>query len=89
MPAKYISSLRRTLALYGAFAVTGPDSTAVAQESTTGALLETVIVTASRAPSAGQVLPTAWSALDQTTIERIAPQHSNQVFNRIAGSWVS
>ncbi|GIR69521.1 MAG: hypothetical protein CM15mP74_07720 [Halieaceae bacterium] len=35
------------------------------------------------------MLPTAWSALDQTTIERIAPQHSNQVFNRIAGSWVS
>ena len=89
MAAKYISSLRRTLTLCCAFAVTGPDSTAVAQESTTGALLETVIVTASRAPSAGQVLPTAWSALDQTSIERIAPQHSNQVFNRIAGSWVS
>ena len=89
MPAKYISSLRRSLALCGAFAVTGPDSTALAQESTTDGLLETVIVTASRVPSAGQVLPTAWSALDQTTIERIAPQHSNQVFNRISGSWVS
>ena len=89
MPAKYISSLRRTLALCGALAVMGPDSAALAQESTTDGLLETVIVTASRVPSAGQVLPTAWSALDQTTIERIAPQHSNQVFNRIAGSWVS
>ena len=40
-------------------------------------------------PRLAKVLPTAWSALDQTTIERIAPQHSNQVFNRIAGSWVS
>ena len=89
MPAKYISSLRRTLALCGALAVMGPDSAALAQESTTEGLLETVIVTASRVPSAGQVLPTAWSALDQTSIERIAPQHSNQVFNRIAGSWVS
>ncbi|MFL2501332.1 MAG: TonB-dependent receptor [Luminiphilus sp.] len=89
MPAKYISSLQRTLAFCGALAVTGPDSAALAQESTTEGLLETVIVTASRVPSAGQVLPTAWSALDQTTIERIAPQHSNQVFNRIAGSWVS
>ena len=54
MPAKYISSLRRTLALCGALAVTGPDSAALAQESTTEDLLETVIVTASRVPASAR-----------------------------------
>ena len=51
--------------------------------------LETVIVTASRLPSSALTLPVAWSAVDQQTLERIAPQHSNQVFNRVAGAWVS
>ena len=63
----------------GAFAQTPDESTA----------LETVIVTASRTPDTAFTLPVAWSALDDSTIERIAAQHSNQVFNRVAGAWVS
>ena len=51
--------------------------------------LETVIVTASRLPAQAMTLPVAWSVVDQATLERIAPQHSNQVFNRVAGAWVS
>ena len=51
--------------------------------------LETVIVTASRLPASAMTLPVAWSVVDQATLERIAPQHSNQVFNRVAGAWVS
>ena len=51
--------------------------------------IETVIVTASRRADPGAALPTAWSAVDQSALQRIAPQHSNQVFNRVAGSWVS
>ena len=62
---------------------------AYAQTSDDGIALETVIVTASRAPDTALTLPIAWSSLDESTIERIAPQHSNQVFNRVAGAWVS
>ena len=51
--------------------------------------IETVIVTVSRRPDSAAALPTAWSAVDQSALQRIAPQHSNQVFNRVAGSWVS
>ena len=51
--------------------------------------LENVIVTASRLPTSAMTLPVAWSVVDQATLERIAPQHSNQVFNRVAGAWVS
>ena len=51
--------------------------------------IETVIVTASRDADAASTLPTAWSIVDRSVLQRIAPQHSNQVFNRVAGSWVS
>ena len=51
--------------------------------------IETVIVTASRRAVPAAALPTAWSAVDRAALQRIAPQHSNQVFNRVAGSWVS
>ena len=60
-----------------------------ADDTTGGAEVETVIVTASRTSESGFDLPTAWAALDQTTIERTAAQHSNQLFNRISGAWVS
>ena len=80
--------LRRVSLLF-AMALALPPIGALAQQDDPGDELETVIVTASRTPSSGMALPTAWSSLDNETLERISPQHSNQVFNRIAGSWVS
>ncbi len=74
------------IALLGYFAL---QQGAHAQTPDNSTALETVIVTASRTPDLGLTLPVAWSALDESTIERIAPQHSNQVFNRVAGAWVS
>ena len=74
------------IALIGYFAL---QQGAYAQEYDDGTALETIIVTASRTPDSGLTLPVAWSALDDSTIERIAAQHSNQVFNRVAGAWIS
>ena len=76
----------QVVALMGYFALQQPVH---AQEPDESSALETIIVTASRTPDVGLTLPVAWSALDESTIERIAPQHSNQVFNRVAGAWVS
>jgi len=74
------------IALLGCFALQQGAHAQTAEESTA---LETVIVTASRTPDTAFTLPVAWSVLDDSTIERIAAQHSNQVFNRVAGAWVS
>ena len=74
------------LALLGCFAL---QQTLRAQAADEDTALETIIVTASRTPDTALTLPVAWSALNNSTIERIAPQHSNQVFNRVAGAWVS
>ena len=74
------------IALLGSFAL---QQSAHAQSAEGSTALETVIVTASRTPDTAFTLPVAWSALDDSTIERIAAQHSNQVFNRVAGAWVS
>ena len=79
----------RRVSLLLAMALALPPIGALAQQDDPGDELETVIVTASRTPSSGMALPTAWSSLDKETLERISPQHSNQVFNRVAGSWVS
>ena len=70
------------VALLGCFALQQTTQAQAPDESTA---LETVIVTASRTPDTAFTLPVAWSALDDSTIERIAAQHSNQVFNRVAG----
>ena len=51
--------------------------------------VETVIVTARRTDEAGFDLATSWAILDQANIERVAAQHSNQLFNRVSGAWVS
>lgn len=74
------------IALLGCFAL---HQGVYAQTSDEGTALETIIVTASRTPDTAFTLPVAWSALDGSTIERIAAQHSNQVFNRVAGAWIS
>ena len=53
------------------------------------AVLETVIVTASRSDQAGADLAIAWATLSEEVIARVAAQHSNQLFNRVSGAWVS
>ena len=60
-----------------------------AQETAEEPLLETIIVSASRGDQTGQTVTANWSLVDQDSIERLAPQHSNQIFNRVAGTWVS
>ena len=82
-----LSSLVRRLPawLLPAIALVVAQPTAAQQDET----IEAVIVTASRDADAASTLPTAWSIVDQSVLQRIAPQHSNQVFNRVAGSWVS
>ncbi len=75
-----------SIALLGCFAL---QQDAHAQSPDESTVMETVIVTASRTPDTAFTLPVAWSALDDSTIERIAAQHSNQVFNRVAGAWIS
>jgi outer membrane receptor protein involved in Fe transport len=51
--------------------------------------LETVIVTATRQAVDGFDLGQAWANLDASDVERIDLQHSNQLFNRVSGAWVS
>jgi outer membrane cobalamin receptor len=58
-------------------------------EATNSQEVETVIVTARRTDEAGFDLATSWAILDQANIERVAAQHSNQLFNRVSGAWVS
>ncbi|MEK9919636.1 MAG: TonB-dependent receptor [Luminiphilus sp.] len=60
-----------------------------AQDADPSPVLETVIVTASRSDQNGEMLPSAWVALSEDTIALVAPQHSNQLFNRVSGAWVS
>lgn len=59
------------------------------QETASPSELETVIVTASRTDQAGATLPNAWVSLSEDTIALVAAQHSNQLFNRVSGAWVS
>lgn len=51
--------------------------------------LETIIVTANRTADSGATLGQAWSALSAEEVSAVDLQHSNQLFNRIAGAWVS
>ncbi|MGA0151484.1 MAG: TonB-dependent receptor plug domain-containing protein, partial [Luminiphilus sp.] len=61
----------------------------LAEETDSPSTLETVIVTASRTDQVADQLPSAWVALDEETIALVAAQHSNQLFNRVSGAWVS
>jgi outer membrane receptor protein involved in Fe transport len=60
-----------------------------ASEATEDAAIETVIVTATRQEVDGFDLGQAWANLDASDVERIDLQHSNQLFNRVSGAWVS
>ena len=48
-----------------------------------------MIVTATRQDVDGFDLGQAWANLDASDVERIDLQHSNQLFNRVSGAWVS
>ena len=61
----------------------------LAEETDSSSTLETVIVTASRTDQVADQLPTAWVALEEETITLVAAQHSNQLFTRVSGAWVS
>jgi len=78
---------RRLLFVLSLALVSTPDIRA--EEGSAETTLETVIVTASRNEQPGDALPAAWTSLEASIIEQIAPQHSNQLFNRVAGAWVS
>ncbi|MDG1654252.1 MAG: TonB-dependent receptor plug domain-containing protein, partial [Luminiphilus sp.] len=56
---------------------------------TAQAPLETVIVTATRQATDGASLGQAWVDLDADAVEAVDAQHSNQLFNRVSGAWVS
>jgi len=80
------------LAVYlGAMSTVGTAQQYDAQrdEATTPEELETIIVTARRTAESGFDLAMSWAVLDQASIERVAAQHSNQLFNRVSGAWVS
>ncbi len=51
--------------------------------------LETIIVTASRSEQAGQRLASAWTDLSADVVDFTRLQHSNQVFQRVPGAWIS
>jgi outer membrane receptor protein involved in Fe transport len=51
--------------------------------------LETVIVTATRQATDGASLGQAWVNLDAEAVDAVDAQHSNQLFNRVSGAWVS
>ncbi len=51
--------------------------------------LETVLVTATRGEEVASELPLPWSVLSSDDISFAAAQHSNQLFQQVAGAWVS
>ena len=77
------------LILVTSFFVNAAPAHADASEATEDAAIETVIVTATRQEVDGFDLGQAWANLDASDVERIDLQHSNQLFNRVSGAWVS
>jgi iron complex outermembrane receptor protein len=53
------------------------------------AAMETIIVTATRQELNGIDLGQSWSKLEVLEVEQVDLQHSNQLFNRVSGAWVS
>ena len=51
--------------------------------------IETILVTANRTADSGATLGQAWSALSTEDVAAVDLQHSNQLFNRVSGAWVS
>ena len=64
-------------------------SSTVLGAQNTNTPLETIIVTANRTADSGATLGQAWSALSAEDVAAVDLQHSNQLFNRVSGAWVS
>ena len=86
----HLKGNKHRLLIMGLFLVlTSANVDVLGQEAEDSEVLETVIVTASRTDQNGSILPSAWVALSDDTIALVAAQHSNQLFNRVSGAWVS
>lgn len=77
--------LAQTVLFLTAVGMAAPDAGANVADTA----LETVLVTATRGDSDGSLLPIAWSVIDSDAVEFTAAQHSNQLFQRSAGTWIS
>lgn len=53
------------------------------------AALETTLVTATRDAADGRLMPLSWSRLSNDDVAFTSLQHSNQLFQRSAGTWIS
>ena len=79
----------RSLVLATAFLINATPLYADASEAAEDGTIETVIVTATRQAADGFDVGQAWADLGDAEVERIDLQHSNQLFNRVSGAWVS
>ncbi|MEL7046779.1 MAG: hypothetical protein AAGL66_17455, partial [Pseudomonadota bacterium] len=61
----------------------------VAQDGMAEQRIESVLVTATRAPVDGAQLPISWSNISGSDVAFTSLQHSNQLFQRSAGTWIS
>ena len=77
------------IVLATSFVMTAPLASSDSSEVTGDVPMETVIVTATRQAVDGFDLGQAWVNLDASHVEGIDLQHSNQLFNRVSGAWVS
>ena len=77
------------IVLTTSFLMSAPLAFSDSSEVTEDLSMETVIVTATRQAVDGFDLGQAWANLDDSDVERIDLQHSNQLFNRVSGAWVS
>ena len=66
-----------------------PAPVAFGQSSAESSPLESVMVTATRAPVNGAQLPISWSSISGDDVAFTSLQHSNQLFQRSAGTWIS
>jgi hypothetical protein len=87
LPAK-ILGLSMPLRHIACFTIAALTSTVWAADDT-DTPLETIIVTANRTADIGATLGQAWSALSAEDVAVVDLQHSNQLFNRVSGAWVS
>jgi outer membrane receptor protein involved in Fe transport len=79
-----MTNIRRLAQYIALLTIAVQSNTAAASEA-----LETVLVTATRAETPASELPLAWSSLSGEDISFTAPQHSSQLFQQVAGAWIS
>jgi len=72
-----------------ALLVTARTTPGLAQTAVDEPRIESVLVTATRAPVDGSALPVSWSSVASRDVAFTSLQHSNQLFQRTAGTWIS